>query len=91
MSALSAVDTISPAIQRTRSFLFQPFRLGTYLKLCLVAVITEGLGNFHLSGPSGHSSHHHSSFYPSVTLTPAWISTLVAASLVLIVLGCILY
>ncbi|MGC8550596.1 MAG: DUF7544 domain-containing protein [Acidobacteriaceae bacterium] len=31
-----AVDAITPAVERTRSFLFQPFRLSTYLKLCLV-------------------------------------------------------
>lgn len=41
---LSAAEAISPAIRRTRTFLFQPFRLGSYLKLCLVALITEGLG-----------------------------------------------
>jgi hypothetical protein len=44
MFALSAADAISPAVQRTRMFLFRPFRWGTYLKLCLVALITEGIG-----------------------------------------------
>ena len=57
MVALSAADAISPALQRTRDFLFRPFRLGTYLKLCLVAMVTEGLGgNFH--GPGGHAERH---------------------------------
>jgi hypothetical protein len=44
MQAVSAVDSVSLAIQRTRDFLFRPFRWGTYLKLGLVAIITEGWG-----------------------------------------------
>ena len=63
MPALSAVDAIGPAIRRTKAFLFQPFRISTYLKLCLVAVLTEGYGanaNFNFPWPSGHlSSHDH--------------------------------
>ena len=42
MRAFSAADSVSLAIQRTREFLFTPFRWGTYLKLGLVAIITEG-------------------------------------------------
>jgi len=55
MHAFSAADLISPAIKRTRWFLFQPFRWTTYLKLCLVAVLTEGGfgGNFNVPG-CGH-------------------------------------
>lgn len=63
MPPISAVDAIGPAIQRTRKFLFQPFRFSTYLKLCLVAVFTEGFGaNFSFNVPysgSHHSSHTH--------------------------------
>ncbi|HTJ30108.1 MAG TPA: hypothetical protein VL346_06395 [Acidobacteriaceae bacterium] len=44
MSSYSAAQVISPAIQRTRWYLFQPFRLGRFLKLALVAAITEGGG-----------------------------------------------
>lgn len=61
MRAISAVDSVSLAIQRTRDFLFRPFAWGTYLKLGLVAIITEGLGsNIHGGGggnnkPSGHA------------------------------------
>lgn len=61
MPAISAVDAIGPAIQRTRTFLFQPFRFSTYLKLCLVAVFTEGFGaNFGFNVPysGSHSSSH---------------------------------
>jgi len=65
MPAISAADAISPAIHRTRAFLFRPFSLGTYLKLCLVALLTEGTsggsGNFRLPG-SGHMPNRHSHF-----------------------------
>src|ERR1700733_2474600 len=42
MIALSAAQAISPAIERTKHFLFRPFRLGRFLKLTLVAFLTEG-------------------------------------------------
>ncbi|WP_263355949.1 DUF7544 domain-containing protein [Acidicapsa ligni] len=42
MSAYTAIDAISPAIQRTRDFMFRPFKLGRFLKLALVATLTEG-------------------------------------------------
>ena len=58
MIVFSATEALSPAIERTRASLFAPFRWGTFLKLCAVAVFTEGFGgNFNFSGPS-HSSHH---------------------------------
>ena len=44
MQPISAVDAVSPAIERTREFLFRPFKWSTYLKLGLVAIITEGVG-----------------------------------------------
>lgn len=88
MVRLTAADAISPAIQRTRDFLFRPFRLGTYLKLCLVAVLTEGFGgNSSFSGPSGHRSTHHSSFASPVHLTSEWIVILAVAVVLAIALG----
>jgi hypothetical protein len=58
MQAFSAADLISPAIKRTKWFLFEPFRWSTFLKLCLVAVLTEGgsSGNFNFNVPGGHHS-----------------------------------
>lgn len=92
MLVLSAADAISPAIQRTITFLFRPFRLSTYLKLCLVAVLTEGFGgNFNFTGPGGHTSNHGSSFDSLPALTSGWITTLVTASVILILLGCFLF
>ena len=57
MRPISAVDAVSLAIQRTKEFLFRPFTWGTYLKLGLVAIITEGLGsNINSSSHSNASS-----------------------------------
>ena len=93
MIALSAADAISPALRRTREFLFRPFRLGTYLKLCLVAMITEGLGgNFHSSGLGGHGEHHgHYSGAP-FTMPRGEIVGLVAVAIaVAILLGLVVF
>lgn len=57
MITLSAAQAISPAIERTKYFLFKPFRLGRFLKLTLVALLTEGgmtTCNFNSSIPSGN-------------------------------------
>src|ERR1700722_4088659 len=53
MQPISAVDAVSPAIERTKQFLFRPFKWSTYLKLGLVAIITEGIGR------NSHSSETH--------------------------------
>ena len=58
MITLSAAQAISPAIERTKQFLFRPFRLGTFLKLTLVAMLTEGglaSCNFGRNIPSGNT------------------------------------
>jgi hypothetical protein len=68
MQAFSAADLISPAIKRTKWFLFEPFRWGTFLKLCAVSVLTEGFsGNLNFSAPG---SHHESTGTPSSTTIP---------------------
>jgi hypothetical protein len=64
MLAYSAVDSVSPAVQRTREFLFRPFRWGTYLKLGLVAIVTEGSSYNLRSGGGGGSSGHTSGINP---------------------------
>lgn len=95
MPAISAVDAISPAIQRTRTFLFTPFRWGTFLKLCLVALITEGFGGrFNFSMPGGGQPSSHSHFAVAVapfSLTPGRIAAITAGALAFIVLSFVLY
>lgn len=99
MLVLSATQALSPAIERTKRLLFQPFRLGTFLKLCTVAVFTEGFGgNFNFSSP-GHStttSHSTSSSFqshrlPSFHLTPLEIAAIVAAIALFILFGIFLF
>jgi hypothetical protein len=87
MYVLSAAEAVSPALARTKKILFQPFRWGTYLKLCAVAVFTEGLsGNSHFNGSSPSYSRTTPSL-PTFTLTPGTIAAIIAVLIVLMVLG----
>lgn len=87
MRALSAAEAISPAINRTREFLFAPpFRWPTFLKLCLVAAITEGIG----TNINSEVNKHQPSASPGDVifhLTPEMIAAIVAVSLLLILVG----
>lgn len=94
MPAISAADAISPAIQRTKSFLFRPFRLSTYLKLCLVALLTEGTtgGSFN-SFPRGHSSRHATnlSALPHFHITPVEIGAGIAMLALMTLIGLFIF
>ena len=87
MRALSAAEAISPAINRTREFLFAPpFRWTTFLKLCLVAAITEGLGT---NLQSNANKHHASSGGPGPMIyhfPPGVIAAIVAMSILMFLL-----
>ena len=90
MRALSAADAISPAINRTREFLFAPpFRWTTFLKLCLVAAITEWIGiNLRSSG-----NQHRTVSSPGDVIfhfTPEIVAAIVAVSLLVILLGLVI-
>jgi MFS family permease len=88
MRALSAPDAISPAIERTRNFLFRPFQWGTYLKLGLVAMVTEGfLNSSRSSGHGGYSPDHMPSHSLGFHLSPVAIAAIVAAVLLAIVIS----
>ena len=90
MRAISAADSVSPAIQRTRDFLFRPFSWGTYLKLGLVAIITEGTGsNFHshTSSHGGNAPGHGPAVGPPFHFTPEMVAAIVAVVLAAIVLS----
>jgi hypothetical protein len=92
MLPISAADSVSPAIQRTRDLLFRPFRWGTYLKLGLVAIITEGIGsNLHSSKRATPSVGHGPMTYPQFNIPPVWIAAAVAAVLVVIVLSIVVF
>lgn len=94
MRPISAVDAVSPAIERTKEFLFRPFKWGTYLKLGLVAIITEGIGeNFNSS--RSHVDHGVGSHVPGVSwpsqITPECIAVIVAAVLLAFVLSAFVF
>ena len=100
MRNISAVDSVSLAIQRTRDFLFRPFAWGTYLKLGLVAIITEGLGsNVHGSGsgndkPSVHTPNLDAPFHMDAPFhfEPYQIAVAVAAlALAMVIVFFIVY
>jgi hypothetical protein len=87
MRAIFAFDAVSPAIQRTREFLFRQFSWGTYLKLCLVAIITEGLGSSFNSSSNNRSSSGHvpmtdSPFHLHPELIAAGVAALLLAFVV---------
>ncbi len=88
MRAISAADAVSLAIQRTRDFLFRPFAWGTYLKLGLVAIVTEGLGNnFGSSNHGGQSSGHVPMSGSPFNMPQLWIAAAVAALLLVTVIA----
>ncbi len=91
MPALSSADAIAPAIQRTTAFLFRPFRWGTFLKLSLVALVTEGLFNFRSSHGGGPSPRHGPTDLSPFNFTPVWIAAIVMMFLLLILLSCLLF
>jgi hypothetical protein len=89
MTLITAADAVSPAIQRTREFLFRPFSWGTYLKLGLVAMITEGLGSNSHSNTShgGHPSGHGPMIHSMSDIPAGWVAAAVAAILLAIVIS----
>lgn len=96
MLAISAADAISLAVQRTREFLFRPFSWGTFLKLGLVALITEGLGSNFRSSSSSHGGGGSSSGNgPGVKslsdIPPERIAEGVAAILLVIVIAAVVF
>jgi hypothetical protein len=86
MRILSASDAISPAVERTKRYLFRPFEWRTYLKLSAVACITEGFSlNFNYSSGQSSSPGNGSSlgFHPSNEV----IALIVVAAIVGLIAG----
>jgi hypothetical protein len=100
MQAFSATSAISPAIDRTKHFLFRNIRFGTFLKLCLVAVLTEGGGgSFNFRIPA---QHYHSPATPGIAslapffpfgsfhLTPALFVVILAFATLVLAVGLVI-
>ena len=92
MRFISAPDSVSLAIQRTREFLFRPFRWGTYLKLGLVAIITEGIGsNLRSSQHGGPSTGQGPMINSPFNIPPVWIAAIVVAVLLAMLLSLVAF
>jgi hypothetical protein len=87
MYVLSATEAISPALNRTRDFLFRPFRWGNYLKFCAVAVLTEGTWANLRGNGGGTPSPGTGSHGVPLNLDPGMIAALIACVILLVVLG----
>ncbi|MGA2634798.1 MAG: hypothetical protein ABSF16_11220 [Terracidiphilus sp.] len=94
MKVFSASQAVSPAIERTKNYLFRPFAWGTYLKLSVVACITEGFSarfnystNQHSSSGSGYSPGAFTGFHLSNEI----IALIVLAALVAIAIGIFIF
>lgn len=92
MQFLSAAEAISPALNRTASLLFRPFRWGSYLKLCAVAVLTEGMtGNFQGHGGTAGGHPMPGAIPHVITSLPAgWIPMLIGFGLLALSVGVLL-
>jgi hypothetical protein len=90
MKVFSASEAISPAIERTKRYLFEPFDWGMYLKLSAVACITEGFSaNLNLS--SHHPSPPPSGGSPILHLPAEIVAAIVAVVLLGLVIGIIVF
>lgn len=90
MRILSAVEAISPALNRTRRILFQPFRWRTFLKLCAVAVFTEGLFSSFRANRGSGVPHQAVPSQMLFSLPPHWVGLLIAMMVVALAVGCAL-
>ncbi|HKF47560.1 MAG TPA: hypothetical protein VKB38_09405 [Terracidiphilus sp.] len=89
MQILSAAEAISPALNRTKRLLFQPFRFGTFLKLCAVAVVTEGFsGNWRFNDHSSVPQAGHSN--TMFAWNPNWVVGFAAIAIASVILGFVL-
>lgn len=92
MLLVSATQAIAPAIERTRNLLFRPFRWGIFLKLCAIAVFTEGFsGNFNFSHGSRASHTHIDAGSIPFHFSPPMIAALIFIGIAVIVLAIVLF
>jgi hypothetical protein len=89
MTPFSAIDAISPAIERTKVYLFKPFRLGRFLKLALVACLAEGsYSGFNFNFPlPGKGGEHVPVEIPQMHWPSAPVWTAIAAAILLILIS----
>lgn len=95
---ITAVDSITPALEHTKQQLFKPFRIAQWTKLAFVGLLAGELGsngcnrsNFHFpshAGTSPHTGFPHS--LASLGIDPAVIAAIVAGIVAALAIGIIL-
>jgi len=90
MRVLSATQAISPAVARTRDLLFRPFEWGTFLKLCAVAVFTEG-ASATLNTQHGESGPHLSAGQVIPHFNPAIVAGIIAIMLIVFAVSLVVF
>ncbi len=85
--AISAVDSITPAIEHTKQQLFQPFRIGQWTKLAFVGLLAGELGangcnrsNFNV--PQHPAAMPHMAWPGSLGINPQLLAVLIGAAVV---------
>jgi hypothetical protein len=87
MTIFSASQAVSPAIERTKQYLFQPFEMSTYLKLAAVACISEGF----TANISYATSRHLTSDAASIHISNEMIAVTVLAVVAFLAFGVIVF
>jgi hypothetical protein len=90
MKVFSASEAISPAIERTKRYLFEPFDWGMYLKLSAVACITEGF-SANLNLHSHHATSLPSGGSPIEHLPAEIVAAIISAVVVCVAIGIIVF
>jgi hypothetical protein len=85
---ISAVDTISLAVEHTKQQLFKPFRLGQWIKLAFVGLLAGELGsggnfNFRFPRSGGSGTWHPGLGGMNLALVATMVAVIVAAALVI--------
>jgi hypothetical protein len=90
---ITAVDSITLALEHSKQQLFKPFRIGQWTKLAFVGMLAGELGSggcnrFNFPHPSGPSPHIH---FPAVTgIDPALIAAIATGVVAALAIGLIL-
>jgi len=84
---MTAVDSITPALEHTKQQLFKPFRLGQWTKLAFVGLLAGELGSSGLNRSNFNLHPHpgevpHIGFPGSLGMDPALLGALIAAAVI---------
>jgi hypothetical protein len=92
MTVYSASDAIWPALARTYSYLFRPFKWETFLKLATVATITEGfIVSFRYSVPNAFPFDINTDALKAFLLAPAFLPVTILGTIAIFLIGVYCY